>query len=450
MNRRHPVDEFFRDKLEHHSAEPPAGMWERIEEERKRSVVATVPAKLSGWWLLAAAFIAVLAPLTEWHAPLHDGQSQNPSVIAALEQPARPAASAVENTYLAEAENSQSALSQPTAETGISRNIEQEARHTEQAFSADAYSLRAQRPDVAAAPVTVSTHQLVYDAAPAESIAEEQPRTLLASFDPLPLRQNYAFGNNRSGAFPASSQCATFKNMGLRYFLELHASPDVAFRQISPAGDSPEQAAFAQNRHQTERPFYNYSFGARLAASTRFGLVLRTGFDYAQINERLRYITETEERFTIINIIGPGGNVTGVDTLYETIVHEHTAQNSYRTLSIPVLAGYELPIKRWLFTAQGGVLFNLLFTQQGSMFVPGADMPVRFSTIEQEGRPVFKSKLGLGWYASLGAAYKIRHNMYLTAEPHLRAFPGSVTHPSFDTKQTYLSGGLALGLKMQL
>jgi len=179
-------------------------------------------------------------------------------------------------------------------------------------------------------------------------------------------------------------------------------------------------------------------------------LVLRTGFDYAQINERLRYITETEERFTIINLIGPGGNVIGVDTVYETIVHEHTAQNSYRTLSIPVLAGYELPVKRWLFTAQGGVLFNLLFAQQGSMYLPGSDMPVRFSTIEQEGRPVFKSKLGLGWYASLGAAYKIRHNMYLTAEPHLRAFPGSVTHPSFDTKQTYLSGGLALGLKVQL
>lgn len=450
MNRRHPVDEFFRDKLEHHSAEPPAGMWERIEEERKRSAVATAPAKLSGWWMLAAAFIAVLAPLTEWHAPAHTEESHHQSVMATMEQPARPAASAVENTYLAEGANGQSAFSQQTVETNQPQNIEQEARHADQVFSADAYSLRAQRPDVVAAPVSVSTHQLLYEGASAEPIAEEQPRTLLASFDPLPLRQNYAFGNDRSGAFPASSQCATFKNMGLRYFLELHASPDVAFRQISPAGDSPEQVAFAQKRDQTERPFYNYSFGARLAASTRFGLVLRTGFDYAQINERLRYITETEERFTIINIIGPGGNVIGVDTVYETIVHEHTAQNSYRTLSIPVLAGYELPVKRWLFTAQGGVLFNLLFAQQGSMYLPGSDMPVRFSTIEQEGRSVFKSRLGLGWYASLGAAYKIRHNMYLTAEPHLRAFPGSVTQPSFDTKQTYLSGGLALGLKVQL
>ncbi len=77
-------------------------------------------------------------------------------------------------------------------------------------------------------------------------------------------------------------------------------------------------------------------------------------------------------------------------------------------------------------------------------------MPVRFSTMEQEGRPAFKSRLGLGWYAGLGAAYKIRHNMYLTAEPHVRAFPGSVTRHDFDTKQSYISGGLALGLKVKL
>lgn len=447
MNRRHPVDDFFKDKLKNHSVEPSAGMWERIEEERRRSAVAVTPARLSGWHLLAVAFIAVLAPLT----PRQTKQSvSNPSEIIMAQQ-AAPASEAVAPTGpLAEAPRLQAALQNEPTETGIA--YAQDARDVEEHHhSAPAFTLHAQRPDIVADPISVSTHQLVYDAAATtEAASEESLYTPIAEFEPLPLRRHFALEQERNGSFPAASQCATFKNMGLRFYIEAHASPDLAFRQISPAGDSPEQAAFAQKRDQTERPFYNYSFGARLAASTRFGLVMRTGFDYAQINERLRYVTETEERFTIINIIGPGGSVIGVDTVYETIVHEHTAQNSYRTLSIPVLAGYELPVKRWLFSAQGGILLNLLFAQQGSMYLPGTDMPVRFSTMEQEGRPAFKSRLGLGWYAGLGAAYKIRHNMYLTAEPHVRAFPGSVTRHDFDTKQSYISGGLALGLKVKL
>lgn len=445
MSRRHPIDDLFRDQLEHHSVQPPAGMWERIEEERKRAAVVTTPSRLSGWWWVAAAFIAFLAPLTELadRRPWHD-----------LPVPAPVWAPAP----LAEAPTPQPVLTLPTTDAEAAGPViaaNGHDRHSAGAgltvadSGAEVFALRPALAHIAPEPVSTSTHQLAYDAQPDLS-AEAPVLQRMAAFDPLPIRPGYAFGNDRNGAFPSTSQCATFKNMGLRYYLEFNASPDLAFRQILPAADSPEQIAYAQKRNDTERPLYNFSFGARIAASTRFGLVVRTGFDYAQITERIRYLTGTEERFTIINIIGPGGNVIGVDTVYETIEHKHTVQNSYRTLSVPLLAGYELPVKRWLFSAQGGVLLNLLFTQRGSMYLPGSDMPVSFSAISQEGSAAFKSRLGFGWYAGLGAAYRIRHNMYLTAEPHLQAFPTSVTRDDFDTRQNYLSGGLALGLKVQL
>jgi len=283
-----------------------------------------------------------------------------------------------------------------------------------------------------------------------ENAGPELLRDAHAGFLAAPIPGSSLKLLTRSRNFPETSKCASFSKIGLRLHLELLASPDLPLRQMAPRSNSLEDAEYARLRENSEQPDFSYSFGARVSASTNFGLTLRSGVNFSQLNERLRYLTETEERFTIINIIGPGGNITGVDTVYETIHREHTVLNRYRTIDIPVLAGYEFPVKRWLFSAHGGVFINMLFRQQGSMYLPEGDMPSSFAALEQEGAPAFNSRLGVGWYAGAGIAYKVRHNLQIMAEPYLRAWPGSFTNAQFPTRQSYLHSGLALGLRYQI
>ncbi len=437
MNRRHPIDDLFRRRLENHSVEPPMHLWERIEESRRRAGIIAAPSKLSGFLIAACTAATLLIPRSEWRV---EEIAPNPTPVQATaalapvsEADIIPPPEVITEAAVSQYQKPATALDSPIAPY---------------------------RQNAPATGPTGKNHAISYDtpqedtgsiAGNTGALVEESFSRRAESFPsaPIPTRSDFRL-LTRTRNFPEASKCATFGKIGLRLHVELTASPDLAMRQLEPRGSTSEDAAYAQMRERSEQPDFSYSFGARIAASTRFGLTLRSGFNYTQINERLRYVTETEERFTIINIIGPGGQITGVDTLYETIHREHTIQNRYRSIDIPVLAGYEFPVNRWLLSAHGGILINMLFRQQGSMYLPEGEMPVSFASLEQEGTPAFRNRLGIGWYAGAGVAFKIRHNLQIMAEPHLRAYPKSFTTAQFATKQSYTQAGLAIGLRYQI
>ncbi len=432
MSHRHPIDDLFRKQLENYSVDPPMQVWQRIDESRRRTAVMAAPARLSSLWIAACTAFFLFIPQSEW-TPRTDSGLRETTKIAVLFPSAQtvPLPPTSHEAALAPEtpQGADDAISGALSNAGVSTGTVRSSMLAEAT------------PPVTPAPETDEGLDAVAEASPAH--------VRLLDAEPLPPNNSLKL-LQRARSFPESSKCATFKNMGLRFHLELSASPDMAFRELEPRVNSAESAAYSNLRDQSEHAQLNYSFAARIAASTRFGLTLRSGVQYSQINEQLRFVTETEQRFTIINIIGPGGGIVGVDTVYETIYREKALRNRYRTIDIPILAGYELPVNRWLFYAHGGALINLVFSQRGSMFLPQGEMPVDFGTLEQEGTPAFRNRLGIGWYAGAGIAYKIRHNLQITAEPHLRAFPRSITADAYPLKQQYLQGGLALGMRCQI
>ncbi|MBX2926734.1 MAG: hypothetical protein KF852_02765 [Saprospiraceae bacterium] len=449
MNNRHPIDEYFRKALEEYGVEPPPmHVWKRIEENRRRAAAVPVAAPAQFSWLLiaAGAFLLLFAPRSEFR---HASQPEVSVVAAAPARvaPSQQAASApseknrtVEKEQLSAVANAAAILpaayrSQPATNPVITTDALSDLEHIASAQNTAGHS-----------PAIADERGMGASERPA--VAATASSTMHVPMFLAPLSPNETQLLNRS--FPETSRCASFKDMWIRFHLDLLASPDLASRQIHARNEDPETEAYAQLRDQSEQPHYQFSAGARISATTNFGLAMRTGVNYSQLNERFRYLTQTEERFTIINILGPGGAVIGVDTVYETIHREHVVHNSYRSIDIPVLLGYEFPFRRWTVSVNGGAYINLLFRQRGSFFVPGSDNPVSFSVAEAENTEVFRNRLGVGWYAGAGLAYKIRHNLQIIAEPHLRAFPRSFTADGFDVNQRYTQGGLSLGVRYKI
>jgi hypothetical protein len=439
MNNRHPIDEYFRKTLEEYGVEPPPmHVWKRIEENRRRAAAVPVaaPAQLS-WLLIAAgALVLLFAPRSEFR---HASQPEVSPIVAQV------AVVPMQSEKNIPAEKPQPAGEATSLHTPASNSLN---TSTHQPPTADrllhaAGVATADHSALANNNAMGGTQDLPTSAGTSSAMHSTM---LLAPLGPKETGLLY-----RSHSFPETSRCATFKDMGLRFHIDLLASPDLASRQIHARNELAETEAYAQLRENSEQPHYQFSLGARISATTNFGLSMRTGVNYSQINERFRYLTQTEERFTIINILGPNGNVIGVDTVYETIHREHVVHNTYRSIDIPVLLGYEFPFRRWTVSVTGGVYFNLLFRQRGSFFAPGNDdTPTSFALADAEGTEVFRRNLGVGWYAGAGLAYKLRHNLQIIAEPHLRAFPRSFTADGFDTNQRYTQGGLSLGLRFKV
>ena len=246
------------------------------------------------------------------------------------------------------------------------------------------------------------------------------------------------------GLFGKEPECAKFKKGEIRFYLDLLVSPDLTFRQLD--AKNPIYTDYAASREATETLEYTFSTGARISAVSGFGLALRTGVNYSQINEKFEYVNETE---TITRIIRDANGVP-IDTFVETGARYKTTFNKYRTLDIPILLGYEIDFKNLVFAVNGGAYVNLIFNQKGDFLSPQDLRPVNFSSNNPDAFPAFKNRLGLGWYGSVSVQYQLKPNLHLLLEPHFKMYPKSVTQPQYIVDQRYFSTGLFVGVRHQL
>lgn len=246
------------------------------------------------------------------------------------------------------------------------------------------------------------------------------------------------------GLFGKEPECAKFKKGEIRFYLDLLVSPDLTFRQLDPK--NPVYTDYTESREATETLEYTFSTGARISAVSSFGLALRTGINYSQINEKFEYVNETETTTTVIT----DANGIPIDTFVETGARYKTTFNKYRTLDIPVLLGYEIDFKNFVFTVNGGAYVNLIFNQKGDFLSPQDLRPVNFSSNNPDAFPAFKNRLGLGWYGSVSVQYQLKPRLHLLLEPHFKMYPKSVTQPQYIVDQRYLSTGLFVGIRHQL
>lgn len=250
----------------------------------------------------------------------------------------------------------------------------------------------------------------------------------------------------RALKLPARPECVRFGRNRLRFFLDAGFSADLPLRSLEAKGDY--ASAYVASRNATESPRFSYSGGLRLSLLTPWGLALRTGLNYSQINEKFDFTNRTEETVTITTIYDAEGNIIGTDTMRSGGGQRVIAHNRLRMLDIPLLLGYEKRLGRWNLGANAGAYLNLLFSADGEFLSPEME-PVPFSSGQPETWPAFRNRIGLGWYGSFQLGYLLTPSLQLLLEPHVKYFPRPATIDQYQAEQRMASIGLFLGLRQE-
>ncbi|MCB0572716.1 MAG: hypothetical protein KDC66_23270 [Phaeodactylibacter sp.] len=442
MNKHHSMDEAFRKKLRDFEMEPSDHLWEQIVQKRNwRHRALNRARKQSPMLVLGAALLMAGLNWLAW--------PESAQAIQSFPIPLSTAIAPVASTAPAGTPSEQSpALIGEGHTNTLPPSVPARPAFVSlpPATATPALALAANMPSaVTATQQEEKTTQLYAATLPAVRPIREAPAPAVAT---LMEQHSSKQPGILKGIFSPEPKCAEFGNGYWSFYFDALASPDLSIRQMSPR--NPEYEEYVQSRRETESNMYAFSGALRLSMVSDKGLAVRTGVNYSQINEKFTYYSGSEEIIKYINRYDQDGTVIGTDTVIEVGARHKITHNQYRMLDIPFLVGYEINKGKLDISLNGGAYLNLLFRQKGDFLSPQDMRPVSFDSGDPDAYPAFKQAVGLGWYGSLGLAYRLKPRVQLILEPHIKAFPKSVTQEQFAVSQHYLTTGLFIGLRHQL
>lgn len=228
---------------------------------------------------------------------------------------------------------------------------------------------------------------------------------------------------------------------GNKSYFEVYGGPDYTFRSFSDTANS----SYLKERKATVSAGFSYSAGVRFTKVFRNGVSIRTGLNYSQVNERFKYVKGNVTHN--IYITNTAGDTTG--TYVERGTQYQQSTNVYRSLDIPLVAGYELGNGRIHANVNAGVMINILSRQKGYVLAPSG-LPVDISTGKSNSVYSYKTNAGVSFLGSFSVYYKLNDRFHLLAEPYLRYGLSAVTKTDISLKQKNHTAGLRFGLRMDL
>ena len=438
MNRNHPLDEVFRRKLEAYEVEIPPHIFGQIQEKRDREYLLILQIKRHLPLLVLYSLLLIIAFSFCFHyfsSFPPDNNSNQSSFIYLNNDSEIPSADLKCVTYTPEnkevsSKKPENVMPKPYIELpnypikkGEASNPQLENRLIQ--------------------PVQKETAHI------AKRI---EKASLLEALTPLKKKETtpslFKPGRNTILGFQRSPRCPQFGPDNWRIYLEALVAPDVPFKFIS--ADVPDLEEYVAQREATEEQKLAFSTSLRLSLVSNKGMAFRVGATYSQINERFRYLNESETRTIITDIFDQNGNIIGTDTTLVLGTRYKVSQNKYRMIDVPVIFGYQFNRKSMRISVNGGMLVNLVFRQKGDVLSPVDLKPVSIDSGTLDAYPAFKQQAGLGWYGSLGLEYKMGSDLYLMVEPYVKSFPRSLTIDQYGVQQKYLHAGIFVGLKKPL
>lgn len=438
MSRRHPIDQIFGRRLEHHVSPVPVNLWAKIDKKRnwKYKLRNQVRLHQSKILLISVAVMMLVGGLLLSPSNIELGSFPIPmkGKIISPQKPTIQAFNAitkpvVENISSIKAKsfstiNTQKASPKKT----ISKELISHGKTNGLPQNLNLIPTSETR-------ITKANHL--------HNFSLLQPK----SFIPKPVLNSAPISFNFLSDDPV---CATFGHGRWHFYASALVSPDLIFRKLE--SKTSESDSYVQSRETTESQRISYSAGVNITAVSGFGLSVRTGLNYSQINEQFEYVNEREETIEIKNRFDPiTGEVIGTDTTVVIGTRIKSTSNRYQSLDIPLLLGYELHHnEKFSFAVNAGVSVNIVSRQKGDFLSPTDLRPVSFSSNTPGAIPAFKDQIGLSYYGSLGAYYKLNPKLQIAAEPYFKLNPSSISQESYVVDQKYLSVGLWMGIRMKL
>ncbi|MCB9080233.1 MAG: hypothetical protein H6555_00800 [Lewinellaceae bacterium] len=440
MNERHSIDDHFRQRLYDHQYDPPMHLWEGLAAKRQPVAAPSAPASKRWPWL---ALLVLFSSVATWWL-LHEKPEGNPqeTTVIAIQQNSQPSSPAkgsvtvpsqaivplvridkitsVANKEVAPAVaqggKPSPVIQPPAAKSGNAKGLS----------TSIAPTITATAP--AGQPLTelfVETGKATGDIGEMGVAEEIKAKEAARTWSSL-----HQFAAPTISAFPFRLRIydeiltSRFRQRNWYAKMDLLVSYDQQFRQLTPMDT--RYANYAQLRNQSEAQ------GAAYSTTLRFGLIAKNGFSIRSGINWSRY-TETATFDLVENPQGPAKRT-----------------NTFQTVDIPVLIGFERSLGRVNVGLNVGTYLNMAFNQSGEFYAPNGKSLVSFSSNNQDAYPAFKNRLGAGYYGSLAIGYDLKPGLELLLEPHYRAFPHSVTAPDYALTQRYHTWGVFLGVRKQI
>lgn len=455
MKEQHPLDAAFGRRLTNLEAEVPAGLWERIDEKRDTKHRAVVLARRQLPWYSLIGMVAVFGLSWVTYTTMSQELDAFPipyvtdSAIALVKE--NDNVSQVRTPQLVTTEQNNTTnqdLTSPsfqqrsTSDLGLkSRNIVPDTKKAKLSENVtDGLS-----PVPVAPPLSFTEEQLPEDTDNVVALSSLPLVYAELQQDETKRMEEAGLSIDIEASQPA---CAYFDKDEWVFYVDALVSPDWSFKRIEAM--APHHEAYADSRSETERYQYAFSTALRLSLVSDKGLAFRTGVNYSQIRERFRYFNGTEVRTEIVEILNEQGEVIGYDEEVQVGSRYKVTHNTYQMLDIPLLIGYERALRHLNVSVNAGAYLNLLFRQQGDILSPGSLTPVAIDSGDSDAFPAFKQQMGIGWYGSLGLAYRATDRLQLLVEPHVKVFPKSVTQEQYGVTQEYTTAGLFMGIRYRM
>jgi len=259
----------------------------------------------------------------------------------------------------------------------------------------------------------------------------------------IPTLSDLSVASNAKFKMPDIVKCGNKKdrslNLNFKTSMDLFVSPERSFRFLEYKSN--DYADYAAKRNETEKAYYSFSSGLRFNFLADNGLAVRTGLVYSQINE----IFEVQLLETHIVQDPVTGDILG----YSQYLNDVTTFNRYKMVDVPLLIGYEMPMKRSTINVNAGIYANITAMQKGKLLSPDLEQQKDFTTGSGD-YEVFRKNIGISYFMSLGAAYEISPRYQFFFEPNLRYYPGSFTKKEYVLNQKYVTGGIILGIRKKM
>jgi hypothetical protein len=232
------------------------------------------------------------------------------------------------------------------------------------------------------------------------------------------------------------------------WYLEVYGSPDIVMKSVKASGNT----SFVSKKDSTESQQVSFTGGFRISKSIGEHLLVKTGLQYSQINERFDLRTENERRIitvvTIRTVIGPGGadsTISDTSTVEQIGYRLQRTYNRYRSIDIPLLLSYEFGNDNLKFAINTGAIFNLYSWYEGNTI----NDSLAVVSMSSKGSGVYKQNIGVGLYAGLSVIKPISKKFDVFLEPYFR-YNFSNMSRSAGYSQRFNAMGINLGIRYKL
>ncbi len=224
-------------------------------------------------------------------------------------------------------------------------------------------------------------------------------------------------------------------------YIEVYAGPDYIFKSFADTSNS----AYLEQRRATNNLKFAYSAGVRYTRVFKNGVSLRAGINYSQVNEQFKYSKGNVIRNVFVT--NNAGDTTGSFT--ETGTQYQRSTNKYRTLDVPLVAGYELGNGKVHANIYAGAMINIRSRQTGYVLDQSGNA-VNISDKQNSSAYSYRTNAGVSFTGGVSLYYRINDNVQVMAEPYIRYALSPVTKPEITFKEKYHTAGIRMGVRMDL